>query len=134
MDRQSLYASRAAGRFQRATREREKCYHETNAQGRKDVTGFYIALDTLNELPRGIDYQVALMSIIPKPIADDVKRFAKVVEVTDAVAALLKVPGIAVVDVVARSAAEVSLEDIALYRRLEFDYISEGYGGERPIE
>lgn len=100
----------------------------------KDVAGFYIALNTFDELPDGTEYQIAFMSITPKAIADDGNRFAKVVEVTKAVAALLKVPGILVVDVVARSAAEVSLEDIGLYKRLEFDYISERYGGERPID
>ena len=100
----------------------------------KVIEGFYVALNTFDELPDGTDYQAAFMSITPKGIADDVNRFPKVVEVTNAVAGLLKVRGIAVVDVAARSASEVSLEDIAYYKRLEFDYISERHGGERPVE
>ncbi len=100
----------------------------------KDVAGFYVALNTFDELPDGTDYQIALMSITPKAIANDPKRFEKVVEVTKALEGLLKLRGIAVVEAVARSAAEVSLEDIALFKRLEFDYISERDAGEHPVE
>ena len=100
----------------------------------KDVSGFYVTLDTFEELPDGTDYRIGLLSVTPKAIADDPKRFAKVIEVTAALENLLKVRGITVVEAIARSAADVSLEDIGYYKRLEFDYISERFGGERPQE
>ena len=100
----------------------------------KDVTGFYIALNTFDELSEGTDYELALLSITRKTIADDAVRFAGVIKVTEGIGKLLNDHGIRVVDVIARSAANVSLEDIALYSRLELDHLSERNGGERPVE
>jgi hypothetical protein len=95
------------------------------------LTGIFLRLNTLEELPAGEDYQVILRVTARSEDLDDIENNdAAISLVTDIEIALNRCEGIEVVDAALVPEDDFTLADLREVRRWDYDYLS--FGGEEP--
>lgn len=99
-----------------------------------DLSGIYIALETEAELLVEEPYNVFVLGVVPHNVATDTARWQIACAAVNEIVEALRCPGIDVLDSETRSEANVSLEDIKQFFRLELDYISERGGTEPSVD
>lgn len=120
-----------------AFNERRRAARERVAKAAKrggvDVSGVYVALNSELELPDDEPYEIFVLGTVPHDVAVDPRRWKTACAAVNEIVEALRGPGIVVVEADTRSEANVSLEDIKQFARLELDYMSER-GGIMPVE
>lgn len=94
-------------------------------QGGIDLTGLYVVLDSDEELPSGVDYNIDLIGTMREEAHKDVARRDVAQEALDRFSALVnQTDGVEVGETMLLSEGAVSLHDLRVLRRWDYDDLS----------